>query len=429
MLKQVNIESVETGIAVISGGYVPQTARLGAFILLTTSPLSTNNENAVIFCFLAVLGPRSIFTEALMSVHGRRRGFTLIELLVVIAIIAILIALLLPAVQQAREAARRTQCKNNLHNLGIAIHNYHDTFNKFPPAMTGSGAPNAGLADGNGAIGGGHRGSQAAFVMLLPYYDQAPVYQRIMSQSPMTPPWTQNTEYTLELPILKCPSDPEGAEPTAPGRNRGKRSYVVCAGDSDVESRIGGNSAGPIVIPTRGMFAVLTCYSMRDLIDGSSNTMAASERVRPVDTTGFGHVANAIGAGASPAACAATYNAATEQYIAAPYTGDTAPGFRWADGRHFFCSFTASLPPNGASCFTATPGNTHWDRGFYSASSRHEGGVHVLLADGAVRFVSENIHAGNQAAAPPAYNVQNASPYGLWGSLATRMGNEVVGEF
>jgi prepilin-type N-terminal cleavage/methylation domain-containing protein len=369
------------------------------------------------FC-LCRFGPGFIYAEVLMSLTGRRKGFTLIELLVVIAIIAILIALLLPAVQQAREAARRTQCKNNLHNLGIAIHNYHDTFTKFPPAMTGSGSPQTGA----------HRNSLAAFVMLLPYYDQAPLYQTIMAQNPNEPPWNVRPEYTMDIPMLKCPRDPDGPEPTNAARTRGKRNYVVCAGDSDVEARVNAQSLAATGIPTRGMFAVCICYSMRDLIDGSSNTMAASERVRPVDTTGFGHVANPIGVNASPAACAATYNAATEQYLAAPYTADTAPGFRWGDGRHFFGSFTASLPPNGASCFTA-PGGTHWDRGYYTASSRHEGGVHVLLADGAVRFVSENIHAGNQAAAPPAYTTQNASPYGTWGAMATRMGNEVQGEF
>src|SRR5688500_19565009 len=101
----------------------------------------------------------------------RSRGFTLIELLVVIAIIAILIALLLPAVQQAREAARRTQCKNNLKQLGLALHNYHDTYNVFPPRQTGSGHINTGR----------QRMAISGFVSLSPFFEQKPLYDRIMA--------------------------------------------------------------------------------------------------------------------------------------------------------------------------------------------------------------------------------------------------------
>ena len=353
-----------------------------------------------------------------MASFRARRGFTLIELLVVIAIIAILIALLLPAVQQAREAARRTQCKNHLKQIGLALHNYHDTFNRFPSQMMGSGAP----------VSLAHRNSLSAFVMLAPYFDQAPLYNQIMAQNPHVPPWTQNTEYTAMIEVLMCPSDPKNPEPISAGRTRGMRNYVLCAGDSDVESRRSATSGAPTLIPTRGLFATNICYAMRDCLDGTSNTFAASERVKPDSPNSLGLVANPIGAGASPAACAATFNFATQQFVNPPYTSDTAPGYRWADGRQYFAGFTTSLPPNGPSCYTA-PGGTHWDRGYYTATSRHEGGVHCLMADGAVRFVSENIHSGNQAAAPPADSASGTSPYGLWGALGTRSGAEVVGEF
>ncbi len=111
-------------------------------------------------------------------VAPHRRGFTLIELLVVIAIIAVLIALLLPAVQQAREAARRTQCKNNLKQFGLALHNYHDTHKVFPPRQGGSGA-NAGCTSTNC-----HRGRLSAFVMMAPFYEQTALFNQIMTRSP-----------------------------------------------------------------------------------------------------------------------------------------------------------------------------------------------------------------------------------------------------
>src|SRR6187399_2771890 len=105
-----------------------------------------------------------------MPLNSRRRGFTLIELLVVIAIIAVLIALLLPAVQQAREAARRTQCKNNLKQIGLAFHNYHDAYQTFPPATIILINPTGPMAMMGGA---------SCWTMMLPYLEQGNLYNRI----------------------------------------------------------------------------------------------------------------------------------------------------------------------------------------------------------------------------------------------------------
>src|SRR5690348_4004442 len=137
-----------------------------------------------------------------------RRAFTLIELLVVIAIIAVLIALLLPAVQQAREAARRAQCKNSLKQLGLALHNYHDVYNVFPFGQGGT----------NNGSGSSNQNVLSGVVMLLPYLDQTPLWNQISSGGtfatgtylPMGPNpqnWDVYPPWTIQIPVLRCPSD------------------------------------------------------------------------------------------------------------------------------------------------------------------------------------------------------------------------------
>src|SRR5687768_12322516 len=163
--------------------------------------------------------------KAALKRRRLRRAFTLIELLVVIAIIAVLIALLLPAVQQAREAARRTQCKNNLKQLGLAIHNYHDTYTRLPIQRGGT---DGAAAETNNKL------EMSAFVGLLPYIEQAPLFNQISSPGNKTRPDTGAVVGTVQafgpspwyrydnshgyapfrarLPMLLCPSDLESSE-------------------------------------------------------------------------------------------------------------------------------------------------------------------------------------------------------------------------
>jgi len=350
----------------------------------------------------------------------RLRGFTLIELLVVIAIIAILIALLLPAVQQAREAARRTQCRNNLKQLGLALHNYHDVYNMFPPFSGGSGQP------ANPGPGPGFRTRLSGFIALLPYYDQAPLYNQIWSDNPSVFPWNSATYWNQSIPAVRCPSDP--GLPTPPvGAYRGARDYVFCAGDGVSGNGDNTGSATPIPVQTRGLFGAVMCYGIRDCTDGTSNTIAMSEAVIPLGSDRFGAVAAPTGI-TTPAACSALYNASTKTYPGGGFTADTTRGYRWGDGAAYFSAFTTAVPPNGANCFSGSTAN-HWYQGFYTASSMHTGGVHCLMGDGAVKFISENISTGNQAAAPPVANGGGQSPYGVWGALGSKNGGETPGDF
>jgi prepilin-type N-terminal cleavage/methylation domain-containing protein len=341
-----------------------------------------------------------------------RRGFTLIELLVVIAIIAVLIALLLPAVQQARESARRTQCKNNLKQFGLALHNYHDTYNALPGFSVGSGTP----------ASGAFRTRLSGFVALLPYIDQAPLYAQIWNDVQV--PWTANAYWPPSLPAMKCPTD-SGTTSPASG-SFGKRNYVFCAGDGLSTTGDNGGSATPIIVRTRGMFGAISYLNLSACSDGTSNTLAMAEAVAPIGSTSLGMLAATTGI-ATPAACQALYNPGTRTYPGGGYTGDTSRGYRWGDGAAYFSAFTAAVPPNSANCFSGSA--LHWNSGFYTASSMHTGGVQCLMMDGSVRFISENISTGNLAATPPTLSAGGQSPYGVWGALGSRAGSETIGEF
>ena len=181
------------------------------------------------------------------------KGFTLVELLVVIAIIGILIALLLPAVQQAREAARRSECTNNLKQLGIALHNYHDTYGAFVPRKQGTGNP-------------GNRGRASGFIGLLPFIEQSAMYDQIAAGDGSRPPWGPSAwsgwaVWNNAPDQLLCPS-----ATTFGGTRNDAVNYVFSMGDTIQNNRDRTN--------LRGLFQRRDGTKFRDIVDGSSNTVA-----------------------------------------------------------------------------------------------------------------------------------------------------------
>jgi len=355
--------------------------------------------------------------SGIVASAGVRTGFTLIELLVVIAIIAILVALLLPAVQQAREAARRSQCVNHLKQFGLALHNHHDTFGFLPPTRDIGK-----VAAGNN--GTRARGRHSGVIRLLPFLEMQNAYDEVINlphdnnQSINNRnPWDNEPEWRLEAAVFSCPSSPRPAD--FEDNQRMNKNYMFCIGDR------WRNRDGQME-NTRGVFQKWrftnnepdNTIQFRDVIDGTSNTMAMSERIAMtsaarVDTGGYDTSANVT---SNPAACLASAQGSV--YV----NSSRIEGARWNDGRNSFNAFFSVLPPNSPSCAGDSSGNIHDGPTLPGASSLHTGGVNVLLLDGSVTFVSSNIDSGDPSASYPA---DGPSPYGVWGNLGARNDGEV----
>ncbi len=340
-----------------------------------------------------------------------RRGFTLVELLVVIAIIGILVGLLLPAVQAAREAARRMQCSNNLKQFGLALHNYESTYKRFPAANSGSGCRNSSTCP-TATTG---RARISAHVFLLPFMEQGNLYDQYSTQNSAA--WSGAAYWSTQIPTLVCPSDVQ----FRPLANMAITNYAVCGGDAATlmcsvdEIPDGRNCKAP-----RGLFGEYSYAKIGDMVDGTSNTIAMAEMQTPPSLASkkLGTVAITGGDAAStPLACRALF--VNGAYTVNVNSDVGIRGGRWADGAALFTRFNTMLPPNSPSCMEA---DNHWLGGMYSAGSNHTGGVQAAFGDGSVHFMSQSIDSGNQGASQ---SLGGFSPYGVWGALGTKSSGEV----
>jgi prepilin-type N-terminal cleavage/methylation domain-containing protein len=305
----------------------------------------------------------------------RKTGFTLIELLVVIAIIAVLIALLLPAVQQAREAARRSQCKNNLKQIGLALHNYHDTLLRFPPAMWWYGGNYVG-----GSTGQINSMGPSWLLVILPYMDQANVYNTMNFSAPLG---SNQAVVGRNIPSLLCPSDPSATSGNPytdyPGAPMARGNYAA--------SGYGGGFAttqySGVASSDRGLMGYGNSCRIADVNDGTSNTVASWE-VRAGTTSGDPRGVWASGriGGAFVCNCLNPGSAVG--------TGDC---FGINEGNHSNGDDVWSNGGTGQTDFPAIGMGGHGGGdGQAGPKSLHVGGVHALMADGSVRFVSQNLN-------------------------------------
>jgi len=342
-----------------------------------------------------------------------RAGFTLIELLVVIAIIAVLIALLLPAVQSAREAARRSQCVNNLKQIGLAMHNYHTAQGIFPMGVSAS---NNTWNSSNGCSAQVTWNGWSVHALLLPYLEATPIYNAInFSFDPLVcnSQIIQQTAFITVIPGFLCPSDPNAG---AGGVNAGPGQTFINSYCGSIGTTIGIVQNYPS--KSTGVFSYQTPYGLADILDGSSSTVAFGESLcgnggKRVNYRGNGVAGLCyswiLDASANPAQTLNTLQACTTawtQLINGPASGayGGAPnigvnrGWHWGWGAEAMTLINTIVPPNsnqypwnacrnGCSC-----GNYDMDHAeIANVTSNHPGGANVLFADGHVQFVKSSL--------------------------------------
>jgi prepilin-type processing-associated H-X9-DG protein len=335
-----------------------------------------------------------------------RHGITAVDLLAMLVIFGVMLTLFTPVIQMSREQSRSTVCVTSLRMLGLAMHNYHDVYRSLPAMRLGT------MAEGDQASVLSNRYCASGLVSMLPFIEQARLFDTAQERNFGPVPWRNAPDtWAVQISLLLCNSDQPNSK-TATGNS----SYKFNIGTTVVDNHsVWGE-------PSNGVFTIIgdpaargRTLGLRHIIDGTSNTVAMSERRienhRQADDIANVAItvakANSNDVDTSYEAC---WKTASDQEGKKYNEGQLVrsghgPGERWADGRPYFAGLTTIVPPNGPSCLI---GEAHGGPGVFTASSRHPGYVNVLICDGSVREVTDEVDRS------------------LWAALGTRGGREDV---
>ncbi|TWU50614.1 hypothetical protein Poly51_39060 [Rubripirellula tenax] len=406
-----------------------------------------------------------------MKNFRRQFGFTLVELLVVIAIIGVLVGLLLPAVQAAREAARRMSCSNNFKQIGLALHNYHSAYKQLPKQAGGTFSNAFNSAGRTTAeVPTSNNGHQLSWLVgLTPFFEQQALWEQITNplldpvsgtaSFPAMGPHPMRTlanhtaaryePWLTEVSSLRCPSDPGTGLPS-----QGRTNYAACLGDSTAHSNGRHSSNGNTtdtnveraIACLRGVFIPTDVSRFRDILDGLSNTIAAGEiptdlgdmDVRTQVAKNESATSNRFWQQNGRRTCEAQRDPERPQFWGPSYVTPASEnvenrrGYKWAAGTFLNTGMTTHMPPNGILCSRNQSNFVSYGSDF-PPGSRHQGGCHVLMADGAIKFITDSIESGDRDSASVGtlggtLPAGSQSPFGLWGALGTRATKEVINE-
>ena len=375
---------------------------------------------------------------------NKQSGFTLVELLVVIAIIGILISLLLPAVQAAREAARRMQCTNNLKQFGLGLHNYHSTYKAFPAGKSGTSGCACVTATGTSAhaSSSNHGYAWGASFWLCPFMEQSARYDALISMKNadgnIPAPWMWGYNHNPigksvfgipGIPYFACPSD--GYSLRTSSSDNARINYVCSLGDCVSSNLTGSNATSR---ESRGVFGHIIWESIASITDGSSNTIAMSESVTAqtmlyTDSNPLVKGGSIVltGMEADPSRCLAVKNTVKEgAYVGGTLYASSQRGGSCFEGRPAIAGFQTILPPNSPSCMNSSDA---YGWGIQSATSFHTGGVNVLMVDGSCHFISDTVQSEMPSTLPTEKRgnaFKGSSPYGAWGAMGSKNGGESV---
>lgn len=409
-----------------------------------------------------------------MKRSQRPNGFTLLELLVVTGVIGILVGLLLPAVQAAREAARRMSCSNNLSQIALGVAQYHDAFEHLPPHGTGtfnnandplttnqfrlsylvSITPFVGKvplweAISEGYVGQPPEGDHSDVDYDFLPYDEVDygvmgggdVQHRYEPMGP-SPSIAAYTPWDNEVGMYRCPSDPGLGSPSL-----GRTNYAACLGDAIegldeglwIHDGTAWSASGKLQMEAtgRGMFVPRQITSYSDVKDGLSSTILLGEICTDLgdnDIRTFPSLNKGWGGGVldDVEVCRTQIDSTRPMFwevgkVQLPTNPGQARGLRWADAMPLMTGFNTTLRPNAALCF----GGDATTIGTLTMSSRHQGGGHVAMTDGSVKFITDSIDAGGLGVGTVVLNGEgdrapgSPSPFGLWGALGTRDQSEM----